>query len=295
MRVLVVGPGYVGLPLALDLARRGHEVSALSRTADNKSELIAADVRTFKADITNLESLLRLPCDWDWIINCVSSSRGTIEQYRKVYLDGTHNLLSWLAKSPPQKFVYTSSTGVYGQSDGSVVTESSPTAPESETGKILVETENMLLTAALEQRFPAIVLRVSGIYGPDRAYWLKKLTEEGGEIESSGERIINMVHRDDVVGAIVAALEKGEAGKIYNVTDDEPVSRRELFEWRDKNFNLQTSNSLRPSSATAESERARHKRGATNKRVSNARLKAELGYEFKYPTFRKGFSAILSS
>ncbi len=305
MRVLIIGPGYVGLPLAVDLARRGHEVSALSRTARNKPGLITAGIRDIEAAITNLNSLLRLPADWDWVVNCVSSSRGTLEDYRRVYLDGTRNLLNWLSKPPPQKFVYTSSTGVYGQNDGSVVTEASSTTPESETGRILVETENTLLAAAREQQFPAVILRVSGIYGPGREYWLKQFRDAEGEIEGSGERIINMVHRDDVVGAIMAALEKGEAGKIYNVTDDEPVSQQDLFSWLSENSKVQTPNSretpnlklqkeLQASSEIGEGKGRARKRAAANKRVSNTRLKIELGYRCKYPTFREGFAASLS-
>jgi len=313
MRVLVIGPGYIGFQLAANLVQRGHEVSALRRTAQKKSDLRRVGVQPLQSDITEPGSLQRLPRNWDWVINCVSSSRGTVDEYRKVYLDGTRNLLSWLSKSPPRKFVYTSSTGVYGQNDGSVVTESSPTVPESETGKVLVETENMLLLAAREKQFPAVILRVSGIYGPGRAYWLKKFMEDEGAIDNPGERIINMVHREDVVGAIVAALEKGQGGEIYNVTDNEPVSQRDLAIWvgqrpgkpLPKDSKLQTPNfketpnprlqtGSRPSSETGESERAGRKRVATSKRVSNARLKTELGYEFKHPTFREGFAAILS-
>src|SRR3954451_20832036 len=134
MRVLVIGPGYVGSHLARELKGLGHEVTALGRTAGNRTELLTAGIQTLNADITNPASLRHLPSQWDWVVNCVSSSRGTMEDYRAVYLEGTRNLLSWLSESPPQKYAYTSSTGVYAQTDGSVVTETSPTLPETEMG-----------------------------------------------------------------------------------------------------------------------------------------------------------------
>jgi len=60
---------------------------------------------------------------------------GGAEDYRAVYLQGTRNLIEWLLAAPPKKFVYTSSTGVYGQTDGSLVTETSPTEPAAETAQ----------------------------------------------------------------------------------------------------------------------------------------------------------------
>ncbi len=73
-------------------------------------------------------------------------------------MQGTKNLIDWLSPNPPKNFIYTSSTSVYGQTDGSQVKESSPAEPASETGKILVETERLLLEAAQSKKIPAIIL-----------------------------------------------------------------------------------------------------------------------------------------
>ena len=287
MRVLVIGPGYVGSHLALELKRVGHDVTALSRTGGSSADLLDAGIQPLIADITESASLEKISYQWDWVVNCVSSSRGTREDYHTVYLEGTRNLLNWLSKSPPRKFVYTSSTGVYAQNDGLVVTEVSPTIPESETAKVLIETENMLLAAAGEHKFPSVILRVSGIYGPGRGYWLKQFQNGEARLEGSGERILNMVHRDDVAGAIIAALERGDLGKVYNVTDDEPVTQIELFTWLSEKLG-------KPLPRPAElGLPATRKRAAASKRVSNAQLKTELVYRLKYPTFREGFEALV--
>lgn len=282
MRTLIIGCGYVGIALGSELVRLGHQVFGLRRTADSNSELKAAGIVPLIGDVRKLETLVKLPADYDSVINCVSSSGGGAEDYRAVYLEGTRNLLEWLSPSPPKKFVYTSSTSVYGQTDGSLVTETSPAEPAAETARILVETENFLLKAALAN-FPAIVLRVAGIYGPGRGYWFNQFLRGDATIEGKGERFLNMVHRDDVVGAIIAALEKGRPGEIYNVVDDEPVSQNNLFQWLASRLGKEMPPFVQ------RNEQADRKRGSTNKRVSNVRLKSQLGYQFKYPTFREGF------
>ena len=212
---------------------------------------------------------------------------GDAEDYRQVYLQGTRNLMEWLAPNPPKKFVYTSSTSVYGQNDGSQVKESSPTEPLAETAKILVETEKMLLAAVAERKFPAVILRVAGIYGPERGHWFKQFLKDEARMEGDGSRFLNMIHRDDLIGCIIAALKSGRAGEIYNAADDEPVNQLHFFQWLAQALDKP----LPPSEPENPAEN--RKRGVTNKRVSNRRLKMELGYQFKYPNFRKGYSAEL--
>jgi nucleoside-diphosphate-sugar epimerase len=140
MKCLVVGCGYVGLPLGAELARLGHEVFGIRRNTGAEAKLKAADIQPLIADITRPETLAKQPREFDWVVNCVASRGGSAEDYRRIYLQGTRHLLEWLAPSPPKKFVYTSSTSVYGQTDGSLVKETSPTEPVVESAKILVET-----------------------------------------------------------------------------------------------------------------------------------------------------------
>lgn len=285
MRVLIVGCGYVGLPLGEELVKQGHAVFGLRRSASADVELKTAGITPLRADITKPETLARLPNDFDWVVNCAASGGGGVEDYRRLYFEGTRNLIAWLGDSPPRKYVYTSSTSVYGQDDGSLVTESDPTTPHTETGRILVETENLLRTAATGNNFPAVILRVAGIYGPDRGYWLKQFLKNEAQIEGKGERFLNMIHRDDLVGGIIAALEHGKPGEIYNAADDEPVSQRNFFAWLAEQLGKAT-----PPSAPADPNVLR-KRSVTNKRISNTRLKQELRFRFNYPTFRHGYAA----
>ena len=290
-RVLIVGCGYVGLPLGVELVRLGHEVFGLRRNAAAENELKAASIQPLFGDVTQPETLARLPREFDWVINCVAAGGGA-DDYRQVYLQGTRNLIEWLAPASAEasarqalkKFIYTSSTSVYAQTDGSQVKESSPTEPLAETAKILVETEKVLLAAVAERKFPAVILRVAGIYGPDRGHWFKQFLKDEARMEGDGSRFLNMIHRDDLVGCIIAALKNGRAGEIYNAADDEPVSQQHFFQWLTQALDKP----LPPSEPAAD-----RKRGATNKRVSNRKLRMELGHQFKYPNFRKGYSAEL--
>ena len=287
MRVLIVGCGYVGLPLGAELVKQGHEVFGVRRSMGAEADFKAAGITPLTADITKAEQLAQLPDGYDWVVNCVSASGGGAAEYREVYLQGTRNLIEWLGAAPPKKFVYTSSTSVYGQDDGSLVKESSSTEPAVETGKILVETEQVLLAAARERKFPAVILRLAGIYGPDRGFWFKQYLSNEARIEGNGSRILNMIHRDDVVGVIIAVLKSGRPGEVYNAVDDEPVSQLGFFQWLSGPLGKEL-----PPAAPEDAEGV-CKRGVTNKKVSNRRLKMELGYQFKYPTFRQGYTAEL--
>ncbi len=291
MRCLIVGCGYVGLSLGAELVRLGHEVFGLRRSAMAESELKAAGIQSLIADITKPDKLAGLPVGFDWVVNCVASSGGSVEDYRQIYLQGTRHLLEWLAPSPPKKFVYTSSTSVYGQTDGSQVKETSPTGPVTETAKVLLETEQVLLgTGGSRGRsphptVPGVILRVAGIYGPERGHGFKQFLNNKARLEGDGSRFLNMIHRDDVIGCIIAALKNGRPGEIYNAVDDEPVSQVNYFQWLAEELGKDL-----PPSVPENSDENR-KRGVTSKRVLNRKLKMELGYQFKYPNFRKGYTA----
>ncbi len=283
MRVLIVGCGYVGLPVGAELARLGHEVFGLRRNRVAEAELQAAGIALLTGDVTQPEDLRKLPGPFDWVVNTVASTRGGAEEYREVYLEGTRHLIEWLQASPPKKFVYTSSTSVYAQDDGSLVKESSTTEPVNATSRVLLETEALLLCAAREQNFPAVILRVAGIYGPDRGHAFKQFLLNEARIAGDGRRWLNMIHRDDVVGAIIAALASGRPGEIYNAVDDEPVPQIHFFRWLAETLGK----GMPPFAPEAEDR----KRGLTNKKVSNRKLTMEMGYQFKYPTFRQGYTA----
>jgi nucleoside-diphosphate-sugar epimerase len=277
MRVLIIGCGYVGTPLATRLLQLGHEVWGVRRDA---SELSALGIKPISADISKADEWQKIQGPFDWIVNLVSSDKGGAEEYRQVYLEGNRNLAAWAKCNPVKKIVYSSSTSVYAQQDGSAVKESSPAEPTTETSKILLESERALLEAGI----PAVILRIAGIYGPDRGHLFKQYLKGEARIPGKGDRIINMIHRDDLVEVIIAALKNGRAGETYNVSDDEPVPLIHFYRWL-----AETLGKWMPPNVAEESEPER-KRAITSKKVQNRKMKVELGVQLKYPTFRQGYT-----
>lgn len=282
MRVLIIGCGYAGLRLGAELKKLGHMVFGLRRSVPSADGL-AQGMEWLRADISKPEDLAAVPNNFDWIVNTVSSSHGGAAEYRNAYLTGTRNVLNWLSGAGVKKYVYTSSTSVYGQTGGEIVKETSAAEPASETAKILLETEGLLLAAAREKQCPAVILRVAGIYGPDRGFLLQQYLKNEARIIGKGERHLNMIHVDDLAGVIIAALRAGRPGEIYNVTDDEPVAEIHFFRWLSE-----TLGKWMPPFAPEEGVR---KRALTDKRIQNRKLKMELGCQLKYPTFRQGYTA----
>src|SRR3954465_5224503 len=96
MRALIIGCGYVGIPLGKRLRALGHDVTGIRRSDTGLKELEAAGIKPLICDITRREELESLSPEYDWVINLVSSSRGGPDEYRRVYLDGTRNMLEWV-------------------------------------------------------------------------------------------------------------------------------------------------------------------------------------------------------
>lgn len=288
-RVLICGCGYVGLELGRQLAAEGHAVFGLRRTAAAEVELHAAGITPLVGDLTRLADLRRLPGPFDWVVNTVSSTRGGAAEYREVYLGGARNLVTWLRDGPGTRLVYTSSTSVYGQTDGGWVGETAPTQPATETGRVLVETETEFLGAARSTPIEVMVLRVAGIYGPGRGHLFQQFLRGEAQLQGDGSRWLNMIHRDDVVSAVRAALERGTSGSVYNATDDEPVRQLDFLRWLATRLDRPMPQTL------AEAEDATRKRGLTNKRVSNRRLRDELGWAPQFPTFREGYACAVET
>ena len=203
----------------------------------------------------------------DAVIHCASSGRGGAEAYRSVYLEGARNLAETLR---PRTLVFTSSTSVYPQTDGSFVDEQSAAEPDRETGRTLRQAEELVLEQG------GIVARLAGIYGPQRSVLLRRFFSGEAIIEGSVDRFVNQVHRDDVATALVALLTSHVQG-VFNVADDEPLPQRALYEWLAGHFRKPL-----PPSGPIDPNR---KRGWTNKRVSNAKLRA-LGWTPRFPSFR---------
>jgi nucleoside-diphosphate-sugar epimerase len=231
-------------------------------------QVLAADLRTSDLQVLTKNK----PAV---IIHCASSGKAGTAAYREIFFETTERLIK---EASFEHLVFTSSTSVYAQIDGSIVAETDLAEPERETGKILRETEEIVLA-----RY-GTVLRLGGIYGPGRCIPLQKLLSGEAAIEGSGERIMNSIHRDDAVSAFCVAARQNLTGT-FNVVDDTPVTQLEWHQW----VCAQLGRPLPPFVPRD----LNRKRGWTSKKVSNQKLR-ELGWALRYPSFREGVAELLS-
>ncbi len=268
-RLLIAGFGYVGQAAAKVFRAAGWDIEGWTFSAESAQKFadVAFPIRAL--DIGNIDQVRDATGRFDWIIHCASSRGGDVEQYRRVYLDGARNLVRCFSEA---RLLFTSSTSVYAQTDGAWVDESSPAQPTRETGKILKETEDLVLGAG------GIVARVAGIYGPGRSFLLRKFLIGEAVIDRERDRFLNQVHRDDIATAMFLLVQSGSSG-IFNVVDDQPILISECYSWLAQELHR----ALPPQGTTA----IHRKRGDSNKRVSNKKLRA-LGWSPCYPTFADG-------
>jgi nucleoside-diphosphate-sugar epimerase len=268
-RILIAGCGYVGKATALLFRESGWEVEGWTHSGDSAEKLSSLPVVVRAVDIADRDQVYSAAANkFDRIIHCASSAGGDASEYRRVYLDGARNLLDVFAGTP---LLFTSSTSVYAQRDGSWVTERDLAEPIHESGRILRETEELIL----DRR--GVVARLAGIYGPGRSFLLQQLLAGEAVMDPERDRFLNQVHRDDIAVALFLLAQRG-AAEIYNVVDDQPILVSECYDWLTGELHL-------PKPPTGVASKSR-KRGNSNKRVSNKKLRA-LGWRPKYETFQK--------
>jgi nucleoside-diphosphate-sugar epimerase len=268
-RALVVGCGYVGKIAARIFHDGGWQVAGVTRSEESARSLAGEPWRAIPCDCSDrdtVEKSLAEFCDADFVVHCASAGGGGADAYRSAYFDVAKNLLDVLR---PKKILFTSSTSVYAQNDGSIVTEESEAAPLSETAKVLQETEELVLSRG------GVVARLAGIYGPDRWMTLRRFLDGTATLDGDGGRFLNWIHRDDAARAIFHLATNDTPPGIYNVADDSPVTQREFYGWLAAHFQKPM-----PPSGPADADR---RRGVTNKRVNNAKLRA-LGWRCIFPS-----------
>lgn len=259
--VLVAGCGYVGAPLAARLVEAGREVWGLRR----RSGPMPAGVRPI---VSSIETADLGTTELD-VCYLVSPDGHDEAAYRRAYLDGLQAL-----HGRARRLIFASSTAVYGDAEG-WVDETTPCAPTSFSGRVLLEAEELARTVAPE----VVIVRLGGIYGPSRDRTIRTI-RDGQAIATPGElRYGNRIHRDDAAGVFAHLLEVGDG--TYAAVDDDPAEMADVEAWLCERLAVEKGG-LVPASPT--------RRGGA-KRVRNARLRAS-GYTFIYPTFREGYEAL---
>jgi nucleoside-diphosphate-sugar epimerase len=248
-------------------------VAALTR--HNATGLAALGVEPLVGDVLDPITLRRLP-EAETILYAVGVDRSSGQSMREIHIDGLANVLD--ALPPSGRFIHISSTSIYGQTDGGWVDETSPTEPAEESGRIVLDAERLLR----ERRRDAIVLRLGGIYGPDRLLRRQTQLRSGEPLAGDRARWLNLIHVDDGVDAVLAAAERGVPGETYNIVDDEPVPREVYF--------VRLAELVH---ASAPQFDGRTESRQANRRVCNTKARSALGWRARYPSYLEGLPAAL--
>jgi nucleoside-diphosphate-sugar epimerase len=176
---------------------------------------------------------------------------------------------------------------VYGQREGQLVTEESPTDPVDESGVFCLEAEQTLTDWCRANAISVVTLRFSGLYGPGRIF-RRTILERGEPIPGDPARFLNLIHIDDAARAAVAALEAANPDPLFLVSDDRPVERQEYYR-----VVAHCLNAPSPRFEPPRSDTARDSRDSSNKQVSNRKMRQRLGLDLAYPDIYTGVPAAL--
>lgn len=272
--VLIIGCGYVGLPLAKAWLHKGRVVYGTTRTPARRDRLKEEGIEPVVLDLL-ASPPFQLP-KADLVYFLVAGS------HEETLPEGMTRVLSALAENPPQKFIYSSSTGVYGDHRGEWVDETSAREATHPAGLRLIRTEEILLSAFRKHRFPGIVARLSGIYGPRRIPG-RDLVLKRGPMVGDPDGYLNLIHLDDLVHLLVAAALRGKAGESYLFSDDHPVLRKEYYRFLAERLGVpHFSPTWIPSQEWSGS-----------RRCLNQKMKEELHVGLKLPSYREGLEALI--
>jgi nucleoside-diphosphate-sugar epimerase len=309
MQKLIFGCGYLGSRVARLWQAAGDEVSVVTRSERRAAELQALGYRALVADITRPETLVDLPeaatvlfavgferpkaskADPSTTAFAISTPNSSVtgpgaaaQTIADVYVGGLHNVLAALPTATG-RFIYISSTGVYGSGQGDWVDESTATNPVREGGRACLAAEELLRAHTLGQR--AIVLRLAGIYGPGRIPRAEAL-RAGEPIAAPAEGFLNLIHVDDAAAIALVAEQHATPPCLYIVSDGHPGQRQEYYAELARLLGAPPPRFTAPDPASPAAARA-----SSDKRASNARLLAELPVRLCYPSFREGLAEIL--
>ncbi len=187
---------------------------------------------------------------------------------------------------------YLSTTGVYGDRAGGTVTENSEIRPNSKRGSRRLRAEEEWLSLYEQFGVPVHLFRLAGIYGPGRSALDSVRAGVARRINKPGQ-VFNRIHVEDIVQVLMASMQHPNPGAAYNLADDDPVPSWEVITYACEVLGLTPP----PMIPYNEADMAPIVRSfySDNKRVSNERIKSELGVTLKYPDFRKGIDACFAA
>lgn len=282
MRLFVFGLGYSADAFVRRVSSRCETITATTRSAEKAARLAERGIAPVLFDGT-----------------------APGNEVRAALADATHVLVSIapgeagdpvlahhaddLAAARPEWIGYLSTVGVYGNHDGGWVDEETPCRPVSRRSRQRVEAEEAWLAFAAKHGISVQIFRLSGIYGPGRNAFVNFEKGTARRLIKPGQ-VFNRIHVEDIAGALEAAIDTAPATRIFNVTDDEPAPPQDVIAHAAELLGVAPP--PEQDFETAELSPMARSFYGENKRVSNDRVKRELGYTFRYPDYRTALAAL---
>lgn len=288
--LLVFGLGYSGLRIARDRLEAGWRVSGTTRSRERAAALEEAGIQglvfdgsappapTDEAVRTALRECTHL------LASVPPGPEGdpVASRFGDELREGRAERLAWIG--------YLSTTGVYGDHGGGWVDESTEPVPGLERTRRRLEAERGWEDLAREAGAPLQIFRISGIYGPGRSALDGLRSGRARTVIKEGS-VFNRIHVDDLAGIVLAGMTRPDRPGIYNVSDDLPAPNHEVQRYAAGLLGMA------PPPEVPFEEAGLSPMGASffaeDRRVRNDRVKEELGYRFRHPTYREGLSALM--
>lgn len=276
MHVVVAGCGWLGTAVARLLLQRGDRVTGVRSSQAGAVALEALGIPSLVLDLADPASAAGLPGDTDAILALQAAQGGGAAAYRRAYVQVNQTLLAAARTLSLRALVYSSSSGIFGQTDGSEVDEATPPMLVSPSSRTLAEGEALLLKGAA-QGLPTRIVRLSGLYGPGRLWMLERVRQGLMGLGPGDGTWMNACHQEDAAAVLIAALDRGRDGAIYHATDAEPMRRRDLVNLVAAKLGVTPAQvSLPP--------------GGADRRVQGLRTRAELQVSLRWPSLREGLA-----
>ncbi|WP_186418259.1 SDR family oxidoreductase [Bosea sp. CS1GBMeth4] len=278
MKLVIFGLGYSAGFFARTALARGWEVTGTVRSAQKAGELSRQGLHTLVfGGFAVSTALARALAEADAVLVSAQPDE-TGDPVLGALADklAAAETLRWIG--------YLSTIGVYGDHGGAWIDESAVCRPTSRRSRQRLEIERDWLAFGARSGKPVQIFRLAGIYGPGRNPITKLRAGTASRLVKPGQ-VFNRIHVDDIAGVLMASIERPRAGAIYNVTDDEPAPPQDVVGFAAEAAGLAPPPEL-PFDPARLSPMAASFYGE-NKRVSNALVKRELGYAFRYPDYRQ--------
>lgn len=285
-RILIVGCGDIGLRLTRLCLDAGHQVTVVVRNPERAAALRATGLPVIVGDLDDGSRPLHgLPSAGATVFYFVPPPGGGVIDPRVRVFCGSIE-----PGEEPARVVYISTTGVYGDQGGAIVTEETPTTASTPRAQRRLDAERLLQDWGGHRGVEVVILRVAGIYGPGR-FPLERLQQGSPVLREEDSPYTNRIHADDLAAVCLAAGERGQNGEVFNVCDGETTTMTAYFDAVADAFGLPRP----PRVSRAEGRQVMHpllySYFSESRRIDPRRMFEHLGVILRYPSLRAGLAA----